>query len=649
MKNTRTPVKKGMESSYDEIPQHEEVRDGLWFTNHLSIRQEKETIDYHPREKEVAPQVTLESKSAHNKDYHTANKEAFTRRPSQTPVKVPFEAVSSRRVSKRAKKNKHADDKDEDDMFGDTKDWEIQALNEKRKKRPQEGRKEDEEEMQDRPKITPYKIKKERDTLYRTERSKEGGINQGKSSYATREERELQECTFRPQTNENRLGYKAQTKNTPGPSSKYESKPKSRKHSGLDMEPEKIDKEPNEKSYKTQTKDPTIEAFNTADENDPGEVVVGRNADGLLKWGREKDSKLAAKRVKAASSIEKECTFNPKLNPRSAKIPLKDYVPPEARYHTKFKRQKSKHLNDMEAEHQFRPKINEKSVEILRKRQADREAHEQQLRKEEADRKYLEDNLQNKSFYSRDSNDSNLSVDSRSKSQTYHLGNLKRVQALGTVSPTKKREDRSPSKNYTANNSPKKAPRSKSKGFQVWKSPPKAKKEKYAANGMPILNTSVAKPRLKEKREQASQTRASERRSRSRQSPSRSKSRTSDRRRHPHDEEEIKRRFRNVGEKFNTSHERRNTTSRGYTVDKSMSATKKPDTYKQTQGQHKKICEQPAALQDMPLKRKEVKQDVWAADKENRTSTLNKTWTESGLPIQQLKKIRKVMYPDMLA
>lgn len=648
MKRAQRHISRQEEASFEGSDIHDEVREGLWST-HQAIQKQKETVDYKPRVVEDSSKVALPLKAG-AKDYHRENQRAFTRRPSVTPQKnLPQQAFSSRRKTRRRELS---------DSSSSSESGFKEAPQKRKGKSPVPLRPQDEEELQDRPKITAYRLRKERDGLYRTERSKDLAKGAGKSSVERREDRELHECTFRPATNDIKKSAKPVQKGR-NATNKVSGRKRSRKESGLDAEDDEgfeageggLDGSPRGQ------KDPLIEEFNTADENDPGEHVVGRGAEELLKWGREKDSKLAAKRVQAASSIEKECTFNPKINPRSTKMPLKDYVPPDKRYNKKLTRQKSKNLDKEEPEHLFRPKINEKSVEILKRRQLENELQRQAYLKEELDKKYLQENLQNKSFYSQDSAESREYLSKKSRPAKYESPKLNSGKKSQKPRRTTENIIKSAIKQYISNASPKKSSPTKDLQIgQVWRTAERSKsKGKFADNGMPILNTSVAKPRIKEKRELAKKEVASKARSRSKtrkQENSRSNSRP--RLRDPHDEEEIKRKFRNVGDKLNNSLDRTAFTAASATSGKSNRKQQvEAKEAKAYQHQGKKICEQPAEVQDMPLRRKDLtgvveQQQVIGGEKEkeNRSGLLNKTWADNGLSKQHQKRIHRLIYPN---
>lgn len=653
MKRTKRHISRQEEPSFEGSDVHEDIRDGLWST-HQAIQNQKETVDYRPRVAEDASKTALPLKSG-VKDYHRENQRAFTRRPSVTPQKNPPLAVfASRRKAKRRSISESS---------SSTDSGYKPAAQRPKSKSPIPLRPQDEEELQDRPKITPYRLRRERDSMYRTERSKDLQHGAGKSSLERREEKELQYCTFRPATNDPKKiskgnAWDKRDKLGGNENRGNNARKRSRKESGLDVDEDERFETADDRfgASPRGDRDPLIEEFNTADENDPGEHVVGRGAEELLKWGREKDSKLAAKRVQAASSIEKECTFNPKINPRSSKIPLKDYIPPDKRYNKKLSRQKSKNLENEEPEHLFRPKINEKSIEILKRRQMETEIQRQAYLKEELDKKYLQENLQNKSFYSQDSGDSREYESRKSRQPKYQSPKLNSGKKVQKSRPTTHQIIKSAIKQYVSNASPMKlSPTKDIQVGQVWRTTDRSKsKRKFADNGMPILNTGVSKPRIKEKRELAKKEAVAKSRSKSKgrkQENSRSNSRP--RLRDPRDEDEIKRKFRNVGDKLNNSLDRTAFTAASAT--NSANTTRKQQVEAKEAKAHKhggkKICEQPAEVQDMPLRRKDVSgiQDLQTTgdkEKENRSALLNKTWIDSGLAKQHQKRIHKLIYPN---
>jgi hypothetical protein len=637
MKRTRRRISSHEHQSSEDSNPHEVVREGLWRTNPV-VPNQQETIDYKPRERDDFSKPTQSSKEP--RDYHNANKSAFTRRQTVTPTKESAPVLSIYRPKQYQASPSSSIDENLSRQSPAVQKGKIN------KRVPLA-----EVQMQDRPKITPYKLKKDRDTMYRTERSKDILRGEGKNSLERKEERELMECTFRPHTNGIRKPAKA-AKNHYPPDNDVSAKAGMRKDSEWEVWQDPHTDQLADAKPVQHTRDPCVEEFNLVGQNDPGETVVGRNAEELLKWGREKDSKLAAKRVQAASSIEKECTFNPKLNPRSSKIPLKGYVPPDQRYHTKFTRQSSKNLDQMDKENFFRPKINEKSIEILKRRQQACEKQSAAKQLEEENHRYLAENLHKKSFSCQSSAESYMTAnrDSRQESSSPNSKGMhsklyaprasRTLQKVATGASRRRQPTRSPMKTGNSNNP---------QLGQIWRSPSESiSKRRFADNGMPILNTSVAKPRIKDRREQAKKAAAEvSLRSRSKSYRDGSQPHSKQRLRNPRDEEAIINKFRTVGERLGSSIDR--------TLDAS-SIVKEPKVGKpalkiqqiQTM-QKKKICEQPVEMQDMPLKRKNPPTDT--RDTEQKSPPSLPKWSNTGLDgdrqlKQHQKKIRRLIYLD---
>lgn len=57
------------------------------------------------------------------------------------------------------------------------------------------------------------------------------------------------------------------------------------------------------------------------EEEDPGIEGIARRPDELIKWGVEKESRLAALRIEQTSNeVDENCSFAPQINRKSQKL-----------------------------------------------------------------------------------------------------------------------------------------------------------------------------------------------------------------------------------------------------------------------------------------------------------------------------------------